>query len=426
MGQIRQLRIADKLIPLFAANTRYKLAYGGRGSGKSWGFAAYLLASGQRRPLKIACMRETMASIRDSSHSLLQGWIERIPEFAASYEVEKQRIIGRNGTEIIFKGLKEEGAHRIKSLEGVDLCWIDEAQAVSTHSWEMLLPTIRKDGAEILSSWNPYLANDPVWVELVEKRAELSTIVQLNYTDNPWLSDAVKQEAELCRINYPEDYRHIWLGEPVSSDEAQFIQSALVDAAKARSVTPSGPIVFGLDVARFGNDSSVLVARQGGKVIHWQQWRKLSPLDVSEQVADLVVRYGPVAVVVDSVGLGSGAVDPLRRICGAATEVVEYNGGYLADNALYDYQRSQSWGDMRDWLSSGSIPADREFVDSLLVPRYHYTSKNKISLETKKRMKSRGKGSPDIGDALSMTFFGKYAKNKEKAVSKPVAVSEWF
>jgi len=317
-----ELAIPQKMADVLASDKRYKCAYGGRGSGKSWSFGAYCLAAGQRKPMRIACMRETMASIRDSSHSLLSQWIDSVPAFGAFWSVEKAVIKGANGSEIIFKGLKEEGAHRIKSLEGVDICWVDEAQAVSSRSWEMLLPTIRKPGSQFLIGWNPYLATDPVWVELIEKRHELVSSVKINYMDNPWLSEEVKREADIAKRDDPDGYRHIWLGEPVSETSSQFIAGETIAAAQQRTTSPSGDLIFGLDLARFGDDSSVLVARQGGAVVWYKAWRKMTPLDVAEQVAPLVIQHGPLAVVIDSVGLGTGAVDPLKRMVGAATQIV--------------------------------------------------------------------------------------------------------
>ena len=125
------------------------MAYGGRGGAKSWNFARALLALGYLRPLRILCTRETQRSIADSVHRTLSDQIEQLERtgmkgIQAHYTIQQNNIIGRNGTEFIFAGLRQNISN-LKSYEGVDICWVEEAHVVSDHSWEVLLPTLRKD-----------------------------------------------------------------------------------------------------------------------------------------------------------------------------------------------------------------------------------------------------------------------------------------
>jgi phage terminase large subunit len=142
----------EKLACLFKPN-RYKVLYGGRGGAKSWGIARALLIMASNKPLRILCARELQMSIRDSVHKLLSDQIETL-QLSGFYEIQNSSIKGLNGSEFSFAGLRSNVA-QIKSYEGVDICWVEEAQTVSKGSWNVLIPTIRKDGSEIWVSFNP-------------------------------------------------------------------------------------------------------------------------------------------------------------------------------------------------------------------------------------------------------------------------------
>lgn len=156
-----QGRIVDVEFPsvhkkLLFSQSRYKVLYGGRGGAKSWAIARALLAWGIARRLRVLCARETMQSISDSVHKLLAGQVEAL-RLAEHYQVQKSSIVGINGTEFAFAGLRHNVA-QIKSYESFDIAWVEEAQAVSKASWEVLIPTIRKPDSEIWIRFNPELA----------------------------------------------------------------------------------------------------------------------------------------------------------------------------------------------------------------------------------------------------------------------------
>jgi phage terminase large subunit len=133
---------------------RFKVAKGGRAGGKSWGYARALLIQGAERKLRILCTRETQKSIAESVHHLLKEQISLLglEEF---YLVQETSIKGKNGTEFIFSGIRQQNVATMKSLEDVDICWVEEAQVVTKRSWEVLIPTIRKENSEIWVSFNP-------------------------------------------------------------------------------------------------------------------------------------------------------------------------------------------------------------------------------------------------------------------------------
>lgn len=190
---------------------RYKVAYGGRGGAKSWGFARALLAQGAARQLRIICAREIQHSIQDSVHRLLADQVQAMG-LEAFYTVQQTSIRGRNGTEFLFAGLRQQDVHKIKSFEGADICWVEEAQAVSERSWSILTPTIRKDGSEIWVSFNPELDTDPTYVRFVVNPPENAVVVKINYDDNPWFPQTLELERQHCERSDPEAYENIWLG----------------------------------------------------------------------------------------------------------------------------------------------------------------------------------------------------------------------
>ena len=201
-----------KVRPLFEPH-RYKVLRGGRGALKSWSVArALLLLGAMGEPRRVLCAREYQSSIRDSVHRLLQDQIGLLG-LGAYYRIEKQGIYGQNGTEFAFVGLSEQTADSLKSYEGFDICWVEEAQVVSERSWQILLPTIRKDGSEVWATFNPELESDPAWVRFVAQLPPDCFGVELNWRDNPWFGKALQMERERDEKNLPKiEYDWIWEG----------------------------------------------------------------------------------------------------------------------------------------------------------------------------------------------------------------------
>ena len=194
---------------------RYKVAYGGRGAGKSASFARAILTLGAAQRLRVLCAREIQKSIKDSVHRLLADCIETM-KLGQVYTVLENEIRGRNGTTIIFAGLSDLTAESIKSYEGIDICWVEEAQAVSKRSWDILVPTIRAENSEIWVSFNPAMDTDETYQRFVVRKPENAVVVQMNWYDNPWFPKVLEQERLSCQQNQPDDYDNIWLGKPRS------------------------------------------------------------------------------------------------------------------------------------------------------------------------------------------------------------------
>ena len=192
--------------------SRYKVFWGGRGGAKSWGIARWLLIEGTKRQIQVLCVRELQASIADSVHKLLKQQVERLG-LAHFYDVQVATIKGLNGTEFTFEGIRHNTS-KIKSYEGADFCWVEEAQALSEASWEVLVPTIRKPGSEIIVSFNPDLETDATSKRFITESPPNSIICNINWRDNPWFFDTElpAEMEELKRRNY-DSYLHVWEGQ---------------------------------------------------------------------------------------------------------------------------------------------------------------------------------------------------------------------
>jgi phage terminase large subunit len=227
MSNTVQIKLPPKLIPVFSGKYRYRGAYGGRGSGKSFSFAKMLAVRGYQKPIRILCARELQNSIRDSVHSGLVSAIESEPWLAANYEWGESYIRGKNGTEFIFKGLRHN-AREIKSLDGIDICWVEEAESVSEASWSVLIPTIRKEGSEIWCTWNPEDSDSATSRRFIQNPPESCCIVKINYTDNPWFPAELEAE-RLHDLKYrPETYGHIWEGDCLEITDAQVFKGKYI------------------------------------------------------------------------------------------------------------------------------------------------------------------------------------------------------
>lgn len=205
-----QPEFPEKLSFLFK-RLRYKIARGGRGSAKSWSFARALLIIGVERKIRILCAREVQLSIKQSVHKLLKDQIE-LMELSEYYEVLESGIGCINGTEINFTGLSTLTVDTIKSFEGVDICWIEEGQVISKRSWDILIPTIRKEESEIWITYNPDLETDETHQRFTIHQPKHCINAEMNWRDNPWFSGVLEEERLHCKENSPDDYDNIWEG----------------------------------------------------------------------------------------------------------------------------------------------------------------------------------------------------------------------
>jgi hypothetical protein len=192
---------------------RYKVSYGGRGSSKSWSKAQGLVIKSLESKCRILCTREIQNSIKESVHKLLADTIERM-DLRKSFNITNNSIVCANGSEFIFMGLLRN-VDQIKSTEGIDYCWVSEAHNVSEDSWDILLPTIRKENSEIWIDFNPRYEDDPTYQRWVVNTPPGCVSKLVNYTDNPYFPDVLKKEMEHDKKKDFRLYEQKWLGKPV-------------------------------------------------------------------------------------------------------------------------------------------------------------------------------------------------------------------
>lgn len=191
---------------------RYKVAYGGRGSSKSWSFARALLVLSASKQLRVLCTREVQKSIKDSVHKLLSDQIQAMG-LGSFFEVLNDSIRGKNGSEFLFAGLASHTVESIKSYEGVDIVWVEEAHKVTKKSWTILIPTIRKESSEIWVTFNPELDDDDTYLRFVTNTPPDAVVVKVNYSDNPWFPKVLEAERLHAKATLSADeYGNIWEG----------------------------------------------------------------------------------------------------------------------------------------------------------------------------------------------------------------------
>lgn len=229
----------------FEPPARFKVAHGGRGSSKSWAFARRLLILALERPGRILCCRELQNSIKDSVYTLLTKQIDLLG-LASYFDVGASVIRAKDtGTDFLFKGLRSN-SQEIKSTEGITTCWVEEAQGVSEESWKYLTPTIRAEGSEIWLTLNPILETDPTYKRFIATPMPNSIVRRVNWQDNPWFPDVLREEMEHMRATDLDAYRHVWEGECVLHTEAQVLAGKVVSEEFLPGVDWDGPY-YGAD-----------------------------------------------------------------------------------------------------------------------------------------------------------------------------------
>lgn len=229
-----QIKTPAWAVPLLQP-LRYKGAYGGRGSGKSHMFAELMIEAHIIDPdSRSVCVREVQKSLGQSVKRLLELKIQEL-NAGAYFEVQEAQIKAKNGQGlIIFQGMQNHTADSIKSLEGYDRAWVEEAQSLSQRSLDLLRPTIRKPGSELWFTWNPSKATDPIDVLLRgEKPPKDAVILPVNYDKNPWFPDVLKEEMEYDKRRDPDKYMHVWRGEYVRNSETRVFKNWKIEEFEA-------------------------------------------------------------------------------------------------------------------------------------------------------------------------------------------------
>lgn len=247
---VKRIEIPPKLIPVFAparGELRYRGAYGGRGSGKSFTFAKMAALWGAVEPLRILCTRELQNSIKESLHAELKNAIASDEWLSSCYEVGVDYIRGKNGTDFIFRGLRHNMS-AIKSMAQIDLCIVEEAEDVPETSWRDLKPTIRAERSEIWCVWNPKERGSPV--DSMFRQSEQpprSAVIEINHCDNPWFPQVLEEQRQHAQQTMDDaTYQHVWEGAYLELSEAQIFRGKYIEQEFTPAYNWDGPY-FGLD-----------------------------------------------------------------------------------------------------------------------------------------------------------------------------------
>ena len=268
-----EILIPIEFKPLFNKDWREAAIYGGRYSLKSHSVARYLLIRARQAKTRIGCFREYQNSISDSAHQLLADLIKRYE--LTEFKVTDKSIINEiNGSEFIFKGL-HHNEQSIKSLEGIDIAWIEEAQTISKASIDVLTPTIRKDGSQIIYTYNRLLEDDPVHTRLVIEGRPNTLIINVNYDialKYKMMPEVIRLEMEDDKANRPALYKHKWLGEPNSMELKIYNDWQIIDTVPHEARLVRRGLDFG-----YSNDPAALIDvyyYNGGYILDEQLYRK--------------------------------------------------------------------------------------------------------------------------------------------------------
>ena len=401
------LQIPEKLLPILTKinDYRYFLIEGGRGGGKSQAVGRVILYLAEKKNLRIVCGREIQNSIAESVYSLLA---DLILKYNLCFEVLANKITHKQtNTAINFRGFREQGAFNIQGMEGIDVVWIDESQAITKETLDVLIPTIRKDRAKIFFTMNRYVQDDPVFSTFVNRKDCLH--IHINYTDNPYCSKALINEAEECKLKSEVDYNHIWLGEPLSKGDDCLFSSDLVYPASEIKVHGDSGLrrrILGVDVARFGDDETVFTIIETRGVYHWQQiyqdtQKGKDTMWTTGVICDLQSRYSIDLTVVDEGGVGGGVIDRLNEL---NRPIIPFDGAKKPVNERYTNARSEGYFDLKDLMERKHLKLinDSVLMEQLLSVRFKFKSNGQKAIVSKDEMRKEGLKSPDRADALMM------------------------
>lgn len=291
MTQLK-IQVPEKLGAIFQQkeNIRYRVAYGGRGSAKSITFARMLLLSALEQSGIYLCCRELQKSIKTSVHNLLVAEIKAMG-LESAFDWGREYLRTADGkSEFLFFGLRSN-AEEIKSTHGVKICWVEEAQAVSQFSIDMLLPTIREDNSEIWFTFNPQDELDPVYDMFVTNPRMKSAICEINYIDNPWFPSVLEDERLECLRTSPEKYNWIWLGQLYVNVEASVYGKWVENARQAGRFIeglydPELPVFTGWDLG-YSDDTAIWwfqVAGNEVRLIDYYENNRQDPRHYAEQI----------------------------------------------------------------------------------------------------------------------------------------------
>lgn len=401
-----KIQIPTEFQPLFDPQYRTFAIYGGRGSLKSHTVARRLVIAAAERRVRILCTRELQKSIKDSVHKLIADIIEEYE--IGGFVILKDSIFNTiTGSEFIFTGIRNN-TNEIKSMEGIDYCWCEEAHSLTDESINILTPTIRKPGSQIIFTYNRVNELDPVHKKFVLEGDESTCVINVNYDvaiKYGWFPDVLKKEMEADKANNYSLYLHKWLGEPISQTDNAIISRTAIMQAMDRQADDDGQVEVGADIARMGNDRTEFVMRKGYREIDRRTYAKLRTTEVCDKLEIFVDGNKQILIKVDDTGVGGGVTDEMIR---RGYNIMPVNfGAKPADPDKYPNLISEAWFYMAEIIDKISLSKDTDLLMELSSRQWVQDSKGRRGVESKDSYKKRGFRSPDKADATILCFYTK-------------------
>jgi len=421
---------------------RNRVLYGGRSSSKSWDAAGFAIFLSNSCKIRVLCTRQFQSKIEESVYTLLKIQINRF-NLGHRFRILENKIINRyTGSEFIFYGLWRS-IDEIKSLEGIDIHWAEEAHLLTEEQWEILNPTIRKQGSQHWIIFNPRLVTDFVYRRFVTNPPPNTIVRKINYNDNPFLSNTMRAEVEAAKAEDYENYLHVYEGNPKSDDEESVIKRshvmAAIDGHNALGIQISGICRIGFDVADAGEDYCAMVESYGSLNVWADQWKaKEDELLKSCSKVWAKARESNSLIVYDAIGVGatSGAkfnelntsnkvrIEHQKFFAGGAVAKPDSqyqrsgikNRDYFANikaqawwliadrfrNTYNAVRNGQSFNDDDMIFIDGNMPHLNQLIDELTSPKQDYDNAGRVKVEGKKDLSKRDIASPNLADAFIM------------------------
>jgi hypothetical protein len=347
-------------------------------------------------------------------HNNLHPWLRK------QFTVTSERVYHKDHPQTWYcvgRTARKEAPDALQGFHNTYLLIIiDEASGVPDEIFETIEGSLTGDNNRILLTGNP-VRSQGFFVDTFRKYKHQWCNLTLNSEDSPLVSkEFISSWLDKCGGDREHDlYKAHVRGEIPSASVNQFISQSLIDAALLRSYSDTAfdfaPKILGVDVARYGDDASVIVRRQGLMAWKSKQYRGLDTMSLVRQIISEIREYNPDAVFVDGIGVGAGVCDRLREL---GFDIIEVNSGESSGKPDYLNLRAEMWANCREWLKTAQLPVDdTDMAEQLAIPEYLYTMTGKLQIESKDDIKKRGYGSPDVADALIHTFAFPVAKKTD-------------
>lgn len=443
------MRLNPALKEFWRTRARNRVLYGGRASSKSHDAAGMAIFLARNYSVKFLCTRQFQNRIEDSVYSLLKAKIEEA-QMEGEFDIQKSSIIcPETGSEFIFYG-RARNITEIKGTEGVDIHWAEECELMTADEWRVIDPTLRKDGSQHWLVFNPRYATDFVYQKFVVDPPQDTVVRQINYDENPFLSQTMLDVIRDCQRSDPDEYDHVYRGIPLSDSDGVVIQrkwiEAAIDAHLKLGFSAAGRKRLGYDIADDGEDKCATVVTHGSVALWGDEWKAGEDelLKSCSRAWNQALEYSVDELVYDCIGVGASAgakINELNMINRKFVRHTGFNAGGEVFSPDRDYShgkknkdqfsniKAQAWWGVADRFRntynavvngvkfpedqlisiSSDFPYLKKLITELSTPKRDFDNNGRVKVESKKDMgKTTRVGgpakSPNIADAFIMCY----------------------